>query len=84
MGDSIPIELNPSTSVEVDAAVVAKGLGLEVRHFRELMQQGKVSVLCERGVGEDKGHYRASFYHLGKRVRLVVDGDGYPVDEKRG
>jgi hypothetical protein len=36
-------------------------------------------VLCERGTGEDAGLYRASFYHEGKRVRLVVDGDGNPV-----
>ncbi|MFZ2235059.1 MAG: DUF6522 family protein [Dokdonella sp.] len=81
MGDSIPIELNPSTSIEIDAAIVADGLGLEVAGFRKLMQQGKVSVLCERGVGHDKGHYRASFYHEGKRVRLVVDGNGYPVEQ---
>ena len=66
-------------NVEIDAMIVAEGLDLAVPRFRELMQQGKGAVLCERGTGEDQGLYRASFYHAGKRVRLVVDSDGNPV-----
>ncbi len=76
MGKSIPVDLNPSTTVEIDAAIVAGGLGLMLADFRRLMEHRKVSVLCERGIGEDAGLYRASFYHGGKRVRLVVDSDG--------
>lgn len=79
MGKSIPIDLNPSTTVEIDAAIVADGLGLTPADFRQLMEDRKVSVLCERGIGEDTGLYRASFYHEGKRVRLVVDETGRPV-----
>lgn len=79
MSKSIPITLSSSMNVEIDAMIVAEGLDLAVPRFRELMQQGKVAVLCERGTGEDQGLYRASFYHAGKRVRLVVDSDGNPV-----
>lgn len=79
MGKSIPVDLNPSTTVEIDAAIVASGLGLALADFRQLMEDRKVSVLCERGVGDDAGLYRASFYHEGKRVRLVVDSDGNPA-----
>ena len=79
MGNPIPIELNPVNEVTVDAALVAAGLGLEVAEFRRLMDQRKITVLCERGTGPDAGLYRASFYHGGKRVRLVVDRDGNPV-----
>jgi hypothetical protein len=43
------------------------------------MEHRKITVLCERGTGEDRGLYRASFYHDGKRVRLVVDADGHPI-----
>ena len=78
MNKSIPITLNPSTIVEIDATIVAKELGLAVVDFRQLMEQGKVTVLCERGVGADVGLYRAS-YHNGKSVRLVVDSEGKPV-----
>ncbi len=79
MGKSIPVELNPSNHVEIDGTLVARGLGLALVDFQQLMEHRKVTVLCERGVGEDAGLYRASFYHDGKRVRLVVDGDGNPV-----
>jgi hypothetical protein len=78
MGKPIPIDLNPSHTVEIDAALVAFGLGLQVADFRRLMEDRNISVLCERGTGEDAGLYRASFYYQDKRVRLVVDRDGKP------
>lgn len=78
MGKPIPIDLNPAPSVEIDAAVVARGLGLAVADFRLLMEHRRIAVLCERGTGEDTGLYRASFYYEGQRVRLVVDRDGNP------
>lgn len=79
MSRSIPIDLNPERSIEIDAALVAGGLGLPLAEFRQLMEDRRITVLCERGVGEDAGLYRASFYHDGRRVRLVVDGDGRPA-----
>lgn len=78
MGNDIPIALNPSITVEIDGERVARGLGLATADFRELMAHQKITVLCERGVGEDAGLYRASFYHAGKRMRLVIDSDGNP------
>jgi hypothetical protein len=79
MRKPIPIDLNPSRAVEIDGALGARGLGLALAEFRQLMEHRKITVLCERGRGEDAGLYRASFYHDGKRVRLVVDGDGHPI-----
>ena len=79
MGKTIPIDVNPSRAVEIDGALVAMGLGLALADFRQLMEHRKITVLCERGTGEDRGLYRASFYHEGKRIRLVVDGDGHPI-----
>ncbi|HVI59891.1 MAG TPA: DUF6522 family protein [Luteimonas sp.] len=68
-------------AVEIDGALVARGLGLPVERFRQLMDARKVAVLCERGTGADAGLYRASFYHEGRRVQLVVDENGTPVRE---
>lgn len=76
MGKSIPVNLNPTQHIEVDGALVARGLGLPLAGFQQLMEDRKVTVLCERGVGDDAGTYRASFYYEGKRVRLLVDGEG--------
>lgn len=79
MGRPIAIDLNPSRAVEIDGALVARELGLTLADFRQLMAHGKITVLCELGVGEDAGLYRASFYHDGRRARLVVDGEGNPA-----
>jgi len=79
MGKPIAIDLNPSRAVEIDGALVAGELGLALADFRQLMEHGKITVLCELGIGDDAGLYRASFYHEGKRARLVVDGDGNPI-----
>jgi len=77
----IDIDVNPL--VEIDGAFVAQGLGLEVAEFQRLMETHGISVLCERGTGEDEGLYRASFYHGDRRVRLIVDRNGTPVDPPR-
>ncbi len=79
MGNPIPIELDPRLEIEVDAALIASGMGLDIAEFQRLMEQRKITVLCERGTGEDAGLYRASYYYKGRRVRLVVDIEGNPV-----
>ncbi len=76
-GRRIGIALNPE--IEIDATLVAQALDLEVAEFRRLMEDRRISVLCERGVGEDEGLYRASFYYADRRARLVVDASGTPV-----
>lgn len=79
MGRTIPLELAGPQEIEVDGALVARGLGLPPAEFQRLMDDRKVTVLCERGIGEDAGLYRATFYYDGRRVRLVVDADGNVV-----
>jgi hypothetical protein len=75
----IPLEVNPVRTVEIDGALVACSLGLDVEAFRKLMDDRQVTVLCERGTGDDEGLYRATFYYAGKRARLVVDARGTPL-----
>ena len=72
----IPVELLAPPSIEIEGAVVALALGLDVDVFRQLMADRKITTLCERGTGPDGGRYRASFYHADRRVRLVVDEGG--------
>ena len=72
----IPAALFEPPSIEIEGAVVARALGLDLDVFRQLMADRKITVLCERGTGEDNGRYRASFYYGNRRVRLVVDQDG--------
>ncbi|HEU4797565.1 MAG TPA: DUF6522 family protein [bacterium] len=81
MARSIPISLESTPSIEIDAALVAGRFGLTVPAFQRLLEDRKITQLCERGTGPDKGLYRASFYYRGKRVRLVVDAQGRPVTD---
>lgn len=65
--------------LEIDGALIARAMGLDVAAFRQLMDDGKIAVLCERGTGEDAGTWRASFYYGGRRARFVVDAQGNPL-----
>lgn len=76
MREPIPIELAGTREIEIDGARIAAGFGLDVDAFRQLMDDRRITVLCERGTGDDAGLYRASFYHGTTRVRVVIDADG--------
>ncbi len=63
-------------SLEIDGALVARALDLEVATFQQHMDNGIITVLCERGVGEDAGRHRVTFYHQSRRARFVLDETG--------
>ena len=65
--------------LDIDGALGARAMGLDVAAVRQLMDDGKITVLCERGTGEDAGTWRASFYYGGRRARFVVDAQGNPL-----
>ncbi len=64
MGKAIPIDLNPTRAIEIDGGLVAHGLGLALPEFQQLMEHRKITVLCERGVGEHAGLYRATLERI--------------------
>jgi hypothetical protein len=63
-------------AIEVDAKVLARGLGLDVASLREFMRAGKITNLCERGVDDDLGLHRLTFFYGNRRLRLVVGQAG--------
>jgi hypothetical protein len=63
-------------AIQVDAEIIGRGLGLESALVRDLMRLGEITSLCERGEGVDAGRYRLTFYHKGRRLRLIVDESG--------
>ena len=67
--------LSPSSKmpVEIDGALVATALDLDVDRFRELMDGQKIDLLCERGTGDDIGKLRVTFYYSGRRTRFMFD-----------
>jgi hypothetical protein len=73
----MPASRPAAPDIAIDASTVARGLGLPVDDFRRLMDARHITMLCERGVGEDAGRYRATYHYGQRRLQLVVDTDGH-------
>jgi hypothetical protein len=66
----------PAPKLELDAGPVGEGLGVDPREVAAMIDAGIISVLCERGTGEDQGLHRISFYYRRQRLRLLLDRGG--------
>ena len=72
---TVPVELENKV-VEIDASVIAEGLGIALPLLREQMRAGKITSQSERGVDDDIGRYRLTFFSAHRRFRVVVDEGG--------
>jgi hypothetical protein len=70
-----PIEFE-NGSVQIDAAIVAEGLGLALPRLQMEMRAGRITSLAERGVDADSGRHRLTFFSEHRRFRVVVDATG--------
>ena len=70
-----PIEFDNGT-VEIDASMVAEGLGIELPQLRTQMRAGRITSQSERGIDEDLGRYRLTFFSEHRRFRVVIDEGG--------
>ena len=66
-------------ALSIDAAVIGRGLNVEPSLVQARMREGKITALCERGIDEDFGRYRLTFFHENRRFRLVVDKEGNAI-----
>ena len=62
--------------ITVDASLIAEGLELTPAAVQAGMRDGKITSRCERGIDDDAGRYRLTFFHGSRRLRLVVDEAG--------
>ena len=70
------VEIQGDDTIQVDATIVGQSLGLEPLEVQRLMREGKLTSTCERGIDEDEGRYRLTFFHEGRRLRLIIDNAG--------
>ena len=70
-----PIEFE-NGAVQIDAAIVAEGLGLAPALLQEAMRAGRITGVAERGVDVDSGRHRLTFFSEHRRFRVVVDEAG--------
>ena len=62
--------------ISVDADLIAEGLGLEPSTVQLRMRERTITSLCERGIDQDVGLYRLTFFYLSRRLSLIVDSEG--------
>ncbi|SES07436.1 hypothetical protein SAMN04490244_105209 [Tranquillimonas rosea] len=60
----------------VDAEVVGDAFGIEPEAVPEKMRSGRITSRCEKGVDEDEGRWRLTFFSGGRALRLIVDAKG--------
>jgi hypothetical protein len=66
-------------TIRVDATIVANGIGIDPALVLERMREGKLTSRCERGIEEDAGRYRLTFFLDNRRFRLIIDDRGNVV-----
>jgi len=69
------IEFSDNTFV-VDAALIGDLLQVPATSVPILMREGRITSACERGIGEDEGEFRLTFFHRNRRARLITDPAG--------
>ncbi len=62
--------------IEIDASLIAKGLGMYPDALRQAMREGHVTRTTEKGEGEDAGRFRVTFYSPNCRLRLLFNAEG--------
>jgi len=67
--------------IEVEAELIAEGLGLPVSQLKDLIRVGAITSRCERGVDEDGGRHRLTFFHGSRRLQLVINSEGRLVSQ---
>ena len=64
-------------AILVDAAVIGKALGIDKNMVQPLMREGKITTLSERGIDDDAGNHRLTFFYDRRRARLIVNKHGH-------
>ena len=70
------VEIQGDGTIQIDASIIGRNLGLEPFEVQRLMHEGKLTSSCERGIDEDAGRFRLTFFHGNRRLRLITDNTG--------
>jgi hypothetical protein len=68
-------------AIEVDARLIAQGLGLDVASLQELMRASKITSLCERGIDNELGQCRLTFFYGTRGLRFIVGEAGNVISQ---
>jgi hypothetical protein len=66
-------------AIQIDATIIAEGLAIDPSVVQERIREGRITSRCERGIEQDEGRYRLTFFTENRRFRLVTDTMGNVV-----
>ena len=61
----------------LDASLVGELLDVQASDVSALMQNGRITSVCETGADADRGTFRLNLFYLGRHARLRVDSAGH-------
>jgi hypothetical protein len=61
----------------IDSLTLGSLLHVHPADIPRLMQERAITSVCERGIDNDEGRFRLSFFYGNRRGRLSVDGSGH-------
>lgn len=65
-----------ASGFELDASVVAAVFRISPEEIMSRIRDGKLTTQCERGIDEDKGRHRLTFFLANRQARFVIDDTG--------
>jgi uncharacterized protein DUF6522 len=66
----------------VDASLLATFFDLQPEEVTVLMKKRAITSLCERGIDDNEGEFRLSFFFGRRQLRLTVDAAGCVLRHK--
>jgi hypothetical protein len=66
----------PDEAFEIEAIELATLLRLHAWDVPQLLRRRLITAICEKGVDEDAGRVRLTFFYRSSRARLIVDAAG--------
>lgn len=70
-----PVEISDGAFC-VDGEMLGPMLDLQPADVPDLMREGAITSVCERGTGDHAGQYRLSFFYGSRRARISIDEAG--------
>jgi hypothetical protein len=71
------------SGVEIDAARLGEWLGIAAVEVMNRIRDGAITSRYEKGLDEDEGRHRITFFTQNCRLRVVVDQDGSVLRKDR-
>lgn len=79
--DATKVQFN-GECFSVDAELVAEGFGITSALLQSLARQARITSRHERGMDQDAGRHRLTFFHGARRVSLIVDEAGNIIERR--